>query len=126
MLLKKIFLTSFVVFSLNFPVSITAKEVPSVANRKPTTNTETKVLANKTNQNGFTGEGNSSEQVFPEKNYMLNSLEGFEEIVTKVDSGRVVALLPTIPITVDSYQNHFEPGHKAQRILQELLPLNIF
>ena len=126
MLLKKTVIISFVVFSLNLPVLITAKEAPLSANKNTETNTATKLLAKKTDQYELSGGANSSEQGFPQKKSTLTSLAGFEEIVTKVDSGRVIVLYPTISIAVDSYQNYFEAGPKVQRILQELLPLNIF
>lgn len=123
MLLRKIVLISFVVFSLNLPGLSTVKEVSLLANRNNTTNAETKLLAKKTDVYEFSAQ--ASEQVSLE-NYISNSFDGFEEIVTKVDSGRVIVVYPTISTPVDSYQNYFETGHKIRRILQELLPLNIF
>lgn len=111
------------VLSLNLPVLITAKEVFLPANKNKITNAETKLGAKKTYK--YELNAKASEQVSLE-NYMSNSFDGFEEIVTKVDSGRVIVLYPTISINEDYYQNHLEAGHKVQRILQELLPLNLF
>jgi len=118
----KILLIIFLAISyLNLPVLAPAKEIHLHENKNETNDSESPRLV-KRSQPSY----DMDEVTVSAESYILLSSIATEEIMTQADSVKVFAFYPAISISVTPDRNQMDAGQQVQRILQELLPLNIF